>query len=203
MLLRKAWFAKSYRNYFPARVLLQKESLSVCALCQNCGSDKRCSWGTSWWQWTLSWWAQPSRECRQSPPSSSLGWLTGILQRFSVATLQIQNKQSCAVLECLKISLLTEECPLLCLNVCLSFRDLLPSAEMTATADPRQIHIASHLGPAVPQHSSMPSLLPSRIYPGPGSKALPAAPRAFWSFITSVYNTALLSLSFTDTGRCT
>ncbi|XP_052541861.1 sterile alpha motif domain-containing protein 7 [Tympanuchus pallidicinctus] len=47
-------------------------------------------------------------------------------------------------------------------------RDLLPSAEMTATADPRQIHIASHLGPAVPQHSSMPSLLPSRIYPGPG-----------------------------------
>uniref|UniRef100_G1NCX4 Sterile alpha motif domain containing 7 n=1 Tax=Meleagris gallopavo TaxID=9103 RepID=G1NCX4_MELGA len=47
-------------------------------------------------------------------------------------------------------------------------RDLLPSTEMTATADPRQIHIASHLGPTVPQHSSMPSLLSNRIYPGYG-----------------------------------
>uniref|UniRef100_A0A669QUT7 Sterile alpha motif domain containing 7 n=1 Tax=Phasianus colchicus TaxID=9054 RepID=A0A669QUT7_PHACC len=47
-------------------------------------------------------------------------------------------------------------------------RDLLPSTEMTATADPRQIHIASHLGPTVPQHSSMPNLLSNRIYPGYG-----------------------------------
>lgn len=65
--------------------------------------------------------------------------------------------------------------PFLRLNVCFSFRDLLPSTEMTATADPRQIHIASHLGPTVPQHSSMPNLLSNRIYPGPGSEALPAA----------------------------
>uniref|UniRef100_A0A8C9ERR6 Sterile alpha motif domain containing 7 n=1 Tax=Pavo cristatus TaxID=9049 RepID=A0A8C9ERR6_PAVCR len=56
----------------------------------------------------------------------------------------------------------------LCLNVRFSFRDLLSSAEMTATADPRQIHIASHLGPAVPQHGSMPNLLSNRIYPGYG-----------------------------------
>ncbi|XP_015727475.1 sterile alpha motif domain-containing protein 7 isoform X2 [Coturnix japonica] len=47
-------------------------------------------------------------------------------------------------------------------------RDLLPSTDMTATADPRQIHITSHLGPTVPQHSSMPNLLSNRIYPGPG-----------------------------------
>ncbi|NXJ15682.1 SAMD7 protein, partial [Odontophorus gujanensis] len=47
-------------------------------------------------------------------------------------------------------------------------RDLLPSAEMTATADPRQIHITSHLGPTVPPHGNMPNLLSNRIYPGPG-----------------------------------
>ncbi|PKU34009.1 sterile alpha motif domain-containing protein 7 [Limosa lapponica baueri] len=47
-------------------------------------------------------------------------------------------------------------------------RDLLPSTEMMASADPRQIHIASHLGPAVPQHPNMPNLLSNRVYPGPG-----------------------------------
>ncbi|NXQ35082.1 SAMD7 protein, partial [Alaudala cheleensis] len=47
-------------------------------------------------------------------------------------------------------------------------RDLLPSAEMMASADPRQIHMASQLGPAVPQHPNMPNLLANRVYPGPG-----------------------------------
>uniref|UniRef100_A0A8C5INW1 Sterile alpha motif domain containing 7 n=1 Tax=Junco hyemalis TaxID=40217 RepID=A0A8C5INW1_JUNHY len=45
-------------------------------------------------------------------------------------------------------------------------RDLLPPTEMMASADPRQIHIASHLGPAVPQHPNMPNLLSNRVYPG-------------------------------------
>ncbi|XP_030902974.1 sterile alpha motif domain-containing protein 7 [Melopsittacus undulatus] len=47
-------------------------------------------------------------------------------------------------------------------------RDLLPSAEMMASADPRQIHIASHLGPTVPQHANMPNILSNRVYPPPG-----------------------------------
>ncbi|NXL92538.1 SAMD7 protein, partial [Alectura lathami] len=47
-------------------------------------------------------------------------------------------------------------------------RELLPSAEMMAAADPRQLHLASHLGPAVPQHASVPNMLSSRGYPGPG-----------------------------------
>ncbi|NXJ63936.1 SAMD7 protein, partial [Rostratula benghalensis] len=47
-------------------------------------------------------------------------------------------------------------------------RDLVPSTEMMASADPRQIHIASHLGPAVPQHPNVPHILSSRVYPGPG-----------------------------------
>nr|XP_056706231.1 sterile alpha motif domain-containing protein 7 [Euleptes europaea] len=47
-------------------------------------------------------------------------------------------------------------------------RDLLPSTEMLAPADPRQIHVASHLGPSVPQHASMPNLLSNRVYQGPG-----------------------------------
>ncbi|NXN90972.1 SAMD7 protein, partial [Rhinopomastus cyanomelas] len=47
-------------------------------------------------------------------------------------------------------------------------RDLLPSTEMIASADPRQIHIASHLGPTVPQHANMPNVLSNRMYPGPG-----------------------------------
>ncbi|XP_067392774.1 sterile alpha motif domain-containing protein 7 [Emydura macquarii macquarii] len=47
-------------------------------------------------------------------------------------------------------------------------RDLLPSTEMIAPADPRQIHVASHLGPSVPQHANMPNLLSNRVYPGPG-----------------------------------
>ncbi|NXU50618.1 SAMD7 protein, partial [Turnix velox] len=47
-------------------------------------------------------------------------------------------------------------------------RDLLPSTEMMAPADPRQIHITSHLGPAVPQHTNMPNILANRVYPGPG-----------------------------------
>uniref|UniRef100_A0A8C8B7F7 Sterile alpha motif domain containing 7 n=1 Tax=Otus sunia TaxID=257818 RepID=A0A8C8B7F7_9STRI len=47
-------------------------------------------------------------------------------------------------------------------------RDLLPSTEMMASADPRQIHMASHLGPTVPQHTNMPNILSSRVYPGPG-----------------------------------
>ncbi|XP_025917511.1 sterile alpha motif domain-containing protein 7 isoform X2 [Apteryx rowi] len=47
-------------------------------------------------------------------------------------------------------------------------RDLLPSAEMIASADPRQIHIAPHLGPTVPQHANMPNILSSRVYPGAG-----------------------------------
>ncbi|KAM4660027.1 sterile alpha motif domain-containing protein 7 [Amazona ochrocephala] len=46
-------------------------------------------------------------------------------------------------------------------------RDLLPSAEMMAPADPRQIHIASHLGPTVPQHTNMPNILSNRVYPPP------------------------------------
>uniref|UniRef100_U3IKL3 Sterile alpha motif domain containing 7 n=1 Tax=Anas platyrhynchos platyrhynchos TaxID=8840 RepID=U3IKL3_ANAPP len=45
-------------------------------------------------------------------------------------------------------------------------RDLLPSTEMMASADPRQIHIASHLGPTVPQHTNMPNILSNRVYPG-------------------------------------
>uniref|UniRef100_A0A672UXF4 Sterile alpha motif domain containing 7 n=1 Tax=Strigops habroptila TaxID=2489341 RepID=A0A672UXF4_STRHB len=48
-------------------------------------------------------------------------------------------------------------------------RDLLPSAEMMASADPRQIHIASHLGPTVPQHANMPNILSNRVYPPPES----------------------------------
>uniref|UniRef100_A0A8C0GSA2 Uncharacterized protein n=1 Tax=Chelonoidis abingdonii TaxID=106734 RepID=A0A8C0GSA2_CHEAB len=51
-------------------------------------------------------------------------------------------------------------------------RDLLPSTEMMAPADPRQIHIASHLGPSVPQHANMPNILSSRVYPGPGNSQL-------------------------------
>ncbi|XP_010293446.1 PREDICTED: sterile alpha motif domain-containing protein 7 [Phaethon lepturus] len=47
-------------------------------------------------------------------------------------------------------------------------RDLLPSTEMMASADPRQIHIASHLGPTVPQHANMPNILANRVYAGPG-----------------------------------
>ncbi|NWU97568.1 SAMD7 protein, partial [Upupa epops] len=47
-------------------------------------------------------------------------------------------------------------------------RDLLPSTEMMASADPRQIHIASHLGPTVQQHANMPNILSNRVYPGPG-----------------------------------
>ncbi|KFU84763.1 Sterile alpha motif domain-containing protein 7, partial [Chaetura pelagica] len=47
-------------------------------------------------------------------------------------------------------------------------RDLLPSTEMMTSADPRQIHIASHLGPTVPQHANMPNILSNRVYPGPG-----------------------------------
>ncbi|KAH0624135.1 hypothetical protein JD844_007567 [Phrynosoma platyrhinos] len=47
-------------------------------------------------------------------------------------------------------------------------RDLLSSAEMLAPSDPRQIHVASHLGPAVPQHANMPNLLSNRVYQGPG-----------------------------------
>ncbi|XP_062439180.1 sterile alpha motif domain-containing protein 7 [Rhea pennata] len=47
-------------------------------------------------------------------------------------------------------------------------RDLLPSTEMITPADPRQIHIASHLGPTVPQHANMPNILSNRVYPGPG-----------------------------------
>ncbi|XP_071608792.1 sterile alpha motif domain-containing protein 7 [Heliangelus exortis] len=47
-------------------------------------------------------------------------------------------------------------------------RDLLPSSEMMASADPRQIHIGSHLGPTVPQHTNMPNILSNRVYPGPG-----------------------------------
>lgn len=47
---------------------------------------------------------------------------------------------------------------------------------MMASGDPRQIHIASHLGPAVPQHPNMPNLLSNRVYPGPGNKA-PSASR--------------------------
>ncbi|NWY36214.1 SAMD7 protein, partial [Sylvia atricapilla] len=52
-------------------------------------------------------------------------------------------------------------------------RDLLPSTEMMASSDPRQIHIASHLGPTVPQHPNMPNLLSNRVYPGPGYSFLP------------------------------
>ncbi|XP_062987527.1 sterile alpha motif domain-containing protein 7 [Elgaria multicarinata webbii] len=47
-------------------------------------------------------------------------------------------------------------------------RDLLPSAEMLTPADPRQIHIASHLGPSAPQHANMPNALSNRVYQGPG-----------------------------------
>ncbi|XP_077204558.1 sterile alpha motif domain-containing protein 7 isoform X2 [Paroedura picta] len=55
-------------------------------------------------------------------------------------------------------------------------RDLLPSAEMLAPADPRQIHVASHLGPSVPQHANMPNLLSSRVYQGPGYSFLQPEP---------------------------
>nr|XP_060623525.1 sterile alpha motif domain-containing protein 7 [Anolis sagrei ordinatus] len=47
-------------------------------------------------------------------------------------------------------------------------RDLLPSTEMLTPGDPRQIHVASHLSPAVPQHANMPNLLSNRVYQGPG-----------------------------------
>ncbi|NWX23974.1 SAMD7 protein, partial [Aegotheles bennettii] len=52
-------------------------------------------------------------------------------------------------------------------------RDLLPSTETMASADPRQIQITSHFGPAVPQHANMPSILSNRLYPGPGYSFLP------------------------------
>uniref|UniRef100_A0ACB8FBH8 Uncharacterized protein n=2 Tax=Sphaerodactylus townsendi TaxID=933632 RepID=A0ACB8FBH8_9SAUR len=55
-------------------------------------------------------------------------------------------------------------------------RDLLPSAEMLAPADPRQIHVASHLGPSVPQHANMPNLLSNRVYQGPGYSFLQPEP---------------------------
>jgi len=46
---------------------------------------------------------------------------------------------------------------------------------MMASADPRQIHIASHLGPTVPPHANMPNILANRVYPGPGNEALSAS----------------------------
>ncbi|KYO34083.1 sterile alpha motif domain-containing protein 7 [Alligator mississippiensis] len=52
-------------------------------------------------------------------------------------------------------------------------RDLLPSTEMMASADPRQIHVASHLGPSIPQPTNMPNILSNRVYPGPGYTFLP------------------------------
>ncbi|KAJ7428475.1 hypothetical protein WISP_01223 [Willisornis vidua] len=54
-------------------------------------------------------------------------------------------------------------------------RDLLPSTEMMASADPRQIHLSSHLGPTVPQHPNMPNILANRVYPGPGNEAVSAS----------------------------
>ncbi|OXB82511.1 UNVERIFIED_CONTAM: hypothetical protein H355_000769 [Colinus virginianus] len=84
-------------------------------------------------------------------------------------------------------------------------RDLLPSAEMTATADPRQIHITSHLGPAVPPHGNMPNLLSNRIYPGPVNRfwMLLLFPEKLWASQRhkSPKNTALLPLPFTGNGR--
>ncbi|NWX47686.1 SAMD7 protein, partial [Steatornis caripensis] len=50
----------------------------------------------------------------------------------------------------------------------LADRDLLPSTEMMASADQRQIHIASHLGSTVPQHANLPNILSNRVYPGQG-----------------------------------
>uniref|UniRef100_A0A8C8SPT8 Sterile alpha motif domain containing 7 n=1 Tax=Pelusios castaneus TaxID=367368 RepID=A0A8C8SPT8_9SAUR len=44
--------------------------------------------------------------------------------------------------------------------------NLLPSTEMIAPADPRQIHVASQFGPSVPQHANMPNMLSNRVYPG-------------------------------------
>ncbi|XP_053161075.1 sterile alpha motif domain-containing protein 7 isoform X2 [Hemicordylus capensis] len=55
-------------------------------------------------------------------------------------------------------------------------RDLLPSTEMLAPADPRQMHLASHLGPSVPQHASMPNLISNRVYQGPGYSFLQPEP---------------------------
>uniref|UniRef100_A0A8C5F127 Sterile alpha motif domain containing 7 n=1 Tax=Gopherus evgoodei TaxID=1825980 RepID=A0A8C5F127_9SAUR len=57
-------------------------------------------------------------------------------------------------------------------------KDLLPSTEMMAPADPRQIHVASHLGPSVPQHANMPNILSSRVYPGPGNSQLNDPPES-------------------------
>uniref|UniRef100_A0A7M4ES50 Sterile alpha motif domain containing 7 n=1 Tax=Crocodylus porosus TaxID=8502 RepID=A0A7M4ES50_CROPO len=57
----------------------------------------------------------------------------------------------------------------LCMSDCHFFsllRDLLPSTEMMASADPRQIHVASHLGPSIPQPTNMPNILSNRVYPG-------------------------------------
>ncbi|XP_025030565.1 sterile alpha motif domain-containing protein 7 [Python bivittatus] len=47
-------------------------------------------------------------------------------------------------------------------------RDLLPSCEILAPADLRQIHVASTLGPPVSQHGNIPNLLSSCISQGPG-----------------------------------
>uniref|UniRef100_A0A8C3HSF0 Sterile alpha motif domain containing 7 n=1 Tax=Chrysemys picta bellii TaxID=8478 RepID=A0A8C3HSF0_CHRPI len=57
-------------------------------------------------------------------------------------------------------------------------RDLLPSTEMMAPADPRQIHVASHLGPSVPQHANMPNILSNRVYPGTGNSQLNDPPES-------------------------
>uniref|UniRef100_A0A8C3RQC1 Sterile alpha motif domain containing 7 n=1 Tax=Chelydra serpentina TaxID=8475 RepID=A0A8C3RQC1_CHESE len=49
---------------------------------------------------------------------------------------------------------------------------------MMAPADPRQIHVASHLGPSVPQHANMPNILSNRVYPGPGNSQLNDPPES-------------------------
>ncbi|XP_054838215.1 sterile alpha motif domain-containing protein 7 [Eublepharis macularius] len=55
-------------------------------------------------------------------------------------------------------------------------RDLLPPTEMLAPADPRQIHVASHLGTSAPQHANMANLLSNRVYQGPGYSFLQPEP---------------------------
>ncbi|XP_036611572.1 sterile alpha motif domain-containing protein 7 [Trichosurus vulpecula] len=45
-------------------------------------------------------------------------------------------------------------------------RDSLPSVDMMAPPDPRQIHIPSRLGASVPPHVNMPHILSNTVYPG-------------------------------------
>ncbi|XP_053565006.1 sterile alpha motif domain-containing protein 7, partial [Bombina bombina] len=52
-------------------------------------------------------------------------------------------------------------------------RDLLPSPDLILPNDARQMHVASHFGPAFPSHTNV---LSNRIFTGPGYSILPTEP---------------------------